>query len=147
MKTWIKDFFRRGFLAAWGGPVVWAIVYWILFCTGQVSQLHVNKVISELLTVTLLAFVAGGINAVYHVERLPLLTAILIHGGVLYLSYLVIYLFNGWLAMEGRAMLIFSTVFLLSYALIWAVIYLTTRKKTKAMNQKLAQFRKSCEET
>lgn len=142
MKNWIKDFFRRGFLSAWGGPVVWAVVYRILSCTGQVSQLHVNEVVSELLTVTLLAFVAGGLNAVYHIERLPLLTAIAIHGGVLYLSYLVIYLFNGWLAMEGRSMMIFSMVFLLGYALIWVGIYCSARSKAKAMNQKLINFHK-----
>ncbi len=123
--------------------MVWAVVYWILSCTGQVSQLHVGKVISELLTVTLLAFVAGGLNAVYHIERLPLLTAIAIHGGVLYLSYLVIYLFNGWLAMEGRAMMIFSSFFLLGYALIWTVIYCSARRKAKTMNQKLIKFQKT----
>ena len=140
MKKCIKEFVHRGLLAAWGGPVVWAIVYGILYRTGQVTRMPMDKVVTEILTVTLLAFLAGGVNTVYQIERLPLFTAILIHGGVLYLSYILIYLFNGWLAMEPRALVIFSIWFLLGYGLIWTGIYCSARRRTKAMNKKLASL-------
>ncbi|MBR4309244.1 MAG: DUF3021 domain-containing protein [Oscillospiraceae bacterium] len=143
MKQHIKEFFRMGFVAAWGGPAVLAVIYYVLFRTGQVTELPVDKLVPEILTVTLLAFLAGGINVVYRIERLPLFPAILIHGSVLYLAYIGIYLFNGWLVRETRPLLFFSFYFLAGYACIWVLIYLGTRRKTKSMNQKLSKVRET----
>ena len=137
MKNFLKDFFLRGLVAASFGPPVLAVIYWILGRTGAVESFPPNQVALGILTIELLALVVGGMSAIYQQERLPLASAILIHGGVLYAAYIVIYLVNGWLKRQVVPILVFSAIFLGGYALIWAFIYLFTRYRTKKINQSL----------
>ena len=83
---------------------------------------------------------------VYQIERLPLMAAILLHGTVLYISYLVTYLVNGWLKWGTAPILVFSVIFILGYLAVWAVIYIVTKKRTDSINAKLKQMRGSAEE-
>ena len=77
------------------GPMILAIVYLILQRQADVETLTVNQVCIGIVSLSALAFVAGGMNVIYQVEQLPLMVAILIHGGVLYISYMGTYLVNG----------------------------------------------------
>jgi hypothetical protein len=72
---------------------------------------------------------------IYTVESLPLPMAILIHAGVLYLDYLLIYLLNSWLPRSAIGM--FTAIFAAGYALVWLVIYLCIRANTKKINEKI----------
>lgn len=137
MKTFGKEFLLRGLLAASGGPVVLAIVYGILGTTGTVSHFSPNEVCMGILTVTLLAFIVAGMTAIYQLEQLPLICAILIHGAGLYIAYILIYLLNGWLKQQLIPIAIFTTVFIAGYAVIWLIIYAVTKSKTEQINQKL----------
>ena len=137
MKKFLSDFFLKGLIAAAFGPPVLAIVYWILGYTGAVKSFSPNEVALGILTIELLALVIGGMSAIYQQEQLPLATAILIHGGVLYAAYIVIYLINGWLQRKLMPILVFSAIFLTGYALIWAFIYLFNKQRTKKINENL----------
>lgn len=137
MKKFWSDFFLRGLIAAAGGPVVLAIIYGILGKTGTVSALSPNEVCMGILTITLLALVVGGMTAIYQVERLPLLCAILIHGGVLYGVYILTYLLNGWLVSRLVPILVFTGFFISGYAVIWFCIYLYHKQKTDTINRSL----------
>lgn len=137
MKKFVKEFLLRGLLAAGGGPVVLAIVYGILGATGTVSSLTPREVCLGILTVTLLAFIIAGLNAIYLIERLPLASAILLHGAGLYATYILIYLINGWLQQQLIPILIFTAVFIVGYAVIWCIIYAITKRKTQQLNRKL----------
>ena len=103
---------KRGLLASAGGPLVMAIVLFILGCNGTVETLDVFDVVKGILSVTLMAFIAAGITAVYQVEQLPLPIAIGLHCIALYFDYLLIYLFNGWLLNQLIPILIFTGSFL-----------------------------------
>ena len=137
MKKFLSDFFLRGLVAGSFGPPVLAIIYWILGATGAVESLSPGKVALGILTIELLALVVGGMSAIYQQEQLPLATAILIHGGVLYLTYIVIYLINGWLQHKLMPILIFSAIFIAGYALIWLFIYRFNKHRTRKINQNL----------
>lgn len=137
MKKFVSDFFLRGLIAASGGPLVLAIIYGILGATGTVSTLSPREVCLGIVAVTLLALVVGGMNAIYQVERLPLITAILIHGATLYAVYILIYLINGWLLTQLTAIAIFTAVFVAGYAVIWLCIYCITKSRTRRLNRKL----------
>lgn len=137
MKTFWKEFFLRGLLAASGGPVVLAIIYGILGATGEVTQLDPGTVCFGFLTVTLLAFIIAGMTAIYQMEQLPLPTAILTHGAVLYAAYIIIYLLNGWVKRQLLPILVFTGVFIAGYALIWLIIYCITKSKTEKLNKML----------
>ena len=137
MKKCVMEFVRRGLMAAAGGPVILAIIYGILGAAGVIETLTPWEVCKGVLSITLMAFIAGGITMVYTVERLPLISAILIHAGVLYLDYLMIYLVNNWLARNLTAFGVFTAIFAAGYAVVWAFIYFVTKAKTDQVNRKL----------
>lgn len=137
MKKFVLEFLRRGFIAAGVGPIVLAIVYLILQQSADVSTLTVHEVCIGILSLTALAFIAGGMNSIYQVERLPLMTAILIHGGVLYIGYLGTYLLNDWLDFGVIPIIVFTAVFVVGYIVIWAIIYSIIRRNTAKLNEML----------
>lgn len=137
MKTYVKDFVLRGLICAAGGPLVLAIIYGILGATGAVAVLTPQEVCLGIITVSLLAFIAAGCTTLYQIERLSVFMAALIHGGVLYVAYAVIYLVNGWLAQQLVAFLVFTGVFVGGYGLVWLVIYLVTKHAAEKLNRQL----------
>ena len=137
MKKFWKEFLLRGLLAAGGGPVVLAIVYGILDATGTVTQFAPGEVCMGILTVTLLAFTVAGMTAIYQMEQLPLPIAILLHGGALYIAYILIYLLNGWLQRSLIPILVFTGIFIVGYALIWLIVYWVERTKAEKLNKML----------
>ena len=143
MKKNILEFFRRGFVACGFGPVVLAVLYLILQHKAEIEVLTVNQVCLGIFSLSALAFIAGGMNVIYQIERLPLMVAILIHGGVLYISYLVTYLLNDWLEWGAIPILVFSGIFIFGYLMIWAIIYCIIRKRTERLNEILKQKQQS----
>ena len=137
MKKFFSNFILRGLIAASFGPPVLAVIYWILGATGAVESFSPDEVALGILTIELLALVIGGMTTIYQQEQLPLASAILIHGGVLYLTYIVIYLINGWLQRQLMPILVFSVIFVAGYALIWLFIYLFNKHRTKKINRSL----------
>ena len=69
MNRFVKEFFRRGMLFAWGGPAVVAIVWLILGKTGQLEALRTGEAALGVLSSTVLAFVAAGITTVYQLAQ------------------------------------------------------------------------------
>ena len=137
MKKNIMEFLRRGSAACGLGPMILALLYWIMHQRGVLQTLTVHEVCTGILSLSALAFIAGGMNIVYQIERLPLMTAILIHGCVLYGSYLLTYLVNGWLERSILPILVFSAIFVIGYLVIWAIIYAIIRKNTRQLNESL----------
>ena len=125
------------------GPVVLAIVYLILKQVAAVDTLTVHQVCIGILSLSVLAFIAGGMNAVYQIERMPLMTAILIHGVVLYVGYLGTYLINDWLDFGVIPMIVFTAIFVVGYIVIWAVIYSIIRRNTARLNEILKKKQQS----
>ena len=146
MKRFVSEFFRRGLTACGFGPIILAVLYLILHYKGTVETLSVNQVCIGIFSMTLLAFVAGGMNAVYQIERLPLMIAILIHGAILYVSYLATYLLNDWLDWGWIPVLVFSGIFIVGYLAIWAVIYSVIKRNTKKLNKMLKEKQQTINE-
>ena len=86
MKKFWKEFLFRGLLCASGGPIVLAIIHGILGATGTVATVSTQEICVTFLSITLLAFIAAGMTAIYQLEQLPLPIMILLHGGALYLA-------------------------------------------------------------
>lgn len=146
MKKIVLEFFHRGMVACGFGPIVLAVLYLVLHRQGVIETLTVDQVCLEIFTISALAFVVGGMNVIYQVERLPLMVAILIHGGVLYASYLVTYLVNGWLEKDATPILTFTGIFALGYLVVWAVIYFVTKRNTEKVNELLKQKQQQVED-
>ena len=135
MKRIISEFFRRGMAACGLGPLVLAVLYWIL----DPQTLTAREVCTGIVSLSALAFVAGGMNVLYQLERLPLMAAVTIHGVVLYICYLATYLLNGWLEEDATPILVFTGIFVLGYLAIWAVIYSIIKRRTERLNRILKE--------
>ena len=146
MKKFVLELLRRGLIASGIGPIVLAVVYLILQQTAAVETLSVNQVCIGIFSITALAFIAGGMNSIYQIERLPLMVAILIHGGVLYIGYLGTYLLNDWLDFGALPIIVFSAVFVVGYIVIWAIIYSIIKRNTEKLNQTFKEKQKSVSE-
>ena len=145
MRKTVLEFFRRGLVACGVGPIILAILYLILQRQAGVETLTVDQVCLGIFSLSALAFIAGGMNAIYQIERLPLMTAILIHGGVLYISYLTTYLLNDWLQRDMISVMVFSGIFAVGYLTIWAIIYFIIKRRTEQLNEILRQKQKDAE--
>lgn len=146
MKKIVLDFILRGLVACGFGPIALAILYLVLQGSGVINTLTVNEVCIGILSLSALAFVSGGTNAIYKLERLPLMVAILIHGTVLYVCYLATYLINNWLALGTTPILVFSLIFVVGYFVIWVIIYSIIKMNTKKINRILKQKQQTANE-
>ena len=145
MKRNVMEFVRRGFIACGFGPLVLAVLYLVLQRHASLETLSVNQVCTGIFSLSALAFIAGGMNVVYQIERLPLMGAILIHGIVLYISYLGTYLINGWLEWGKTPIVVFSGIFVFGYLLIWVGIYSITKRNTEKINRILKEKQENIE--
>ena len=134
MKKILPDFLRRGLASLGFGPLILAVVYLISGRCAGVQTLTVEEVVIGIFSLSALAFVAGGMNVIYQIEQLPLMKAIALHGSVLYVSYLLTYLLNGWLQQGWMPILVFTAIFIAGYLAIWAVIYFMIKRNTEQVN-------------
>ena len=137
MRKYVVEFLKRGMTFCFGGPLVLAIVYGILGLVGAVESFTVGEVVTGIFSSTLLAFIAAGVTVIYTIDKLSPFSAALIHGVVLYLDYILLYLFNGWLQSSLKPIMIFTVCFILGYLIIWAIVFVATRKCTKKLNESL----------
>jgi hypothetical protein len=137
MKKFWKEFLFRGLICAAGGPMVLAVIYGILGATGAVEAFSPREVCTGIVTITLLAFIAAGMTAIYQMEQLPLPMMILLHGGGLYIAYILTYLINGWLQNSLIPILVFTGIFVAGYALVWLIIYCVEKNKADKLNKLL----------
>ena len=133
MKAFLKEFFKRGFISAWGGPFVLAIIYFIVGKLENVRSIPIDEVSLGILSITFMAFTAGGITAIYQNDFLPIASSILIHAAVLYFDYLIMYLLNDWLPRSEIG--IFTAIFVAGFAIIWVIIYFCSKRKIDSLNK------------
>ena len=133
MKLFIKEFLKRGFVSAWGGPFVLAIIYFIVGKIENIENIPINEVSLGIISIMIMAFTAGGITAIYQSEKVPIASSILIHAAVLYLDYLIMYLLNDWIPRSEIG--IFTAIFAVGFAIIWVIIYFFSKRKIDSLNK------------
>ena len=133
MKAFFKEFLKRGFISAWGGPFVLAIIYFIVGKTENIQNIPINEASLGIISITIMAFMAGGITAIYQNDALPLVSSIMIHAAVLYLDYLIMYLLNDWIPRSEIG--IFTAIFAVGFAIIWVIIYFFSKRKIDSLNK------------
>lgn len=133
MKTFLKQFSIRGLMFAGLGPIIYAIA---VLLDGD-SALNALVVFKGIITIYLMVFIVAGSSCIWQIERLGVSIAILIHGGILYLCYLITYLVNGWLEKNLSVIGIFTIIFVVGYLLIVMMIYLAEKRRAKSLNMRL----------
>ena len=137
MNKYAKEFLRRGALFAGLGPIVAAIVFYVLSRTLADFSLSGGQVLTAVVSTYLLAFVQAGASVFHQIDRWSLPKAMLCHLGLLYVAYVSCYLLNSWIPFEWTVIGIFTAVFAAGYLAIWLITYLSVRAVGRRMNQQL----------
>lgn len=137
MKEFIRNFIKSGLQAAGFGPLILVIFYYIYSVTINFHTISVQDVNKNIVSSLLLAFIAGGINAIFKVERIPLGLATTIDAIVIYLDYLLFYVLNDWIKLQIIPFLVFTGIYIIGYLIIWLCIYHQVKNQVQKLNQKL----------
>lgn len=137
MKKIVSKFFMRGLMASGFGPLVYGIVMLILYLCNVETTSSGMDIFKGIISTYLLAFMVAGFTVIWEIERLGLGFAILIHGTVLYICYLLMYLINNWIGKDLTSIGIFSAIFVGGYVIIWIIIFITEKIKAKKLNKNL----------
>ena len=111
------------------------IVIFIIETCGVNAMQDGSMILKAILSTYMMAFICAGASVIWQNERLGLGYSALIHGTVIYISYLITYLLNGWLDHDKIGQ--FSIIFISGYIIIWLIIFITEKLKAKKLNQQL----------
>lgn len=137
MKKYIKDFVIRGLMAMGGGPLVYGIVMFILYLCNVDTTVDGVTIFKSIISLSIMAFIIAGSSIVWQIDKLGLGFASLIHGSLLYVCYLIVYLLNNWIEKEIISFIVFTAIYIVTYTLIWLIVYLTEKHKAKKLNKSL----------
>ena len=137
MNTYLKSFLHRGLVFGGFGPIVCAIVFFIISLTVEDFSLDGGTILLAVVSTYLLAFIQAGVSVFNQIEEWPLAKSLLLHFLTLFVSYSACYLVNSWIPFEPMVIAIFAAVFVLTYLVIWLTVYAIVRATGKALNEKL----------
>ena len=137
MKEYVKAFFLRGLVFGGFGPIILAVVYFILSFTVTDFVLSGDVVFLATVSVYLLAFVQAGASIFNQIESWSIGKSMLVHLSVLYCAYMLCYLVNTWIPFELVAVLIFTAIFVVVYGAVWLTVFLIVRSTSKKLNQRI----------
>ena len=136
MKQYVKQFFARGFAFAGLGPLVCAIVLFIVDITTG-ATLSGSDVCLAVFSTYLLAFVQAGASVFNQIEEWPIAKSLFFHFFSIYAVYVFVYLINAWIPRLPIVVAIFTGIFIVTYAVVWLTVYLCVRAHAKRLNARL----------
>lgn len=137
MNKYIKEFFHRGLMFSGFGPIVLGIIYAILSYTVEGFSLSGVQALLAIVSTYLIAFVQAGATVFNQIDHWSLPKSMLCHFGSIYLVYVISYLINTWIPFDINVVLIFTAIFVVSYFVVWIIVYLCIKTASKKMNCKL----------
>ena len=137
MKKYVKEFFLRGMMFGGFGPIVLAIIYYIVSIVDTNTVFEGKEILSGIISVYLLAFVHAGASVFNQIEEWGINKSIGVHFATLYVAYSVCYLTNTWIPFETKTFAIFTGIFVAVYAVVWTIVYLCVRKSGKKISDRL----------
>ena len=140
MNKYVKAFLHRGLIFAGFGPITLAIVYLILqLCNVEVA-LNGFQVCLGIVTTFLIAFVHAGSSVFPQIEKWGTFKSAFFQGISLYLVYTIGYLLNSWIPLNPIVIIIYTSIFIGAFTILWVIIYLVAKKSTNQMNKKLNEI-------
>lgn len=137
MNKYLKQFLHRGLIFGGFGPVILAIIYFIISKTVNNFAFSGKEVMLGIISVYLLAFLQAGATVFNQIEHWPITKSLLFHFSTLYVAYVLCYVLNSWIPFIPEVLIIFTLVFVLIYFVIWFTVYISVKTFSKKANQKL----------
>lgn len=141
MNKYVKMFLHRGLMFSGLGPIVAGIVYVCIEASCTVLALTGIEFFTAVLTTYIIAFVHAGSSVFPQIEGWPLIKSIFFQWFSIYAVYTIGYLINSWIPLNPIVILIYTGCFIGAFSIIWIIIYLTTKKVTRKMNDQLNQMK------
>ena len=135
--NYVKQFFIRGVAFAGLGPIIAGFVYWMIDRNLPDFTLTGWQVFLAVVTTYFLAFVQAGSSVYEQIESWSPAKSALIHLGCIYAAYILTYLVNSWIPFKWEVILIFTAIFVLTFALIWIIVFFITKGTARKLNGKL----------
>ena len=137
MNRYLKSFLQRGLIFGGFGPIISGVVYLVLDrCVPHVAVSGTDLFVI-ILSTYLLAFIHAGASIFNQIEHWPIAKSLLCHFGSLYVTYLLCYMINRWIAFELSIVLIFTAIFVAGYAVVWLTVFIVTKITEKKLNAKI----------
>lgn len=137
MNKYVKEFLHRGLMFGGFGPIILAIIYFILSKTLDNFTLSGTEVLLGIISTYLLAFIQAGVSVFNQIEHWPLAKCLLCHLVSLYLAYSLCYVANTWIPFEPKVLLIFTVIFMAIYFIVWGIVCFIVKTTSKNLNAKL----------
>lgn len=137
MNKYVKEFFLRGLMFGGFGPIILAIIYFIVSKIHPETVLNGTEILLGVISVYLLAFIHAGASVFNQIEEWGLNKSIACHFGTLYVAYSFCYLVNTWIPFDIKIFGIFTAVFIAIYFVVWIIVYLSVRNCSKKLNTKI----------
>lgn len=137
MNKYLKEFLHRGLMFGGFGPIILAIVYFILSKSIENFSLSGKEILLGTVSVYLLAFLQAGATVFNQIEHWPITKSLLCHFTTLYIAYILCYVINSWIPFIPQVLIIFTVIFVLIYLVIWVTVYLSVKAFSKKANQKI----------
>ncbi len=137
MNRYVKEFFHRGLMFGGFGPIILAVIYYILSKTVSGFALSGSEILVGTISVYLLAFVQAGASVFNQIEHWSLPKSLLCHFSTLFVSYSLCYILNSWIPFEPMVLAIFALIFVAVYFIIWFTVYFIAKSTGKKLNARL----------
>ncbi|MBQ8896247.1 MAG: DUF3021 domain-containing protein [Clostridia bacterium] len=135
MKSYVKEFFKRGMAFGGFGPIIAGIVFFAVDCSLDNFSLSGGEVLTAIIFTYLLAFVQAGASVFNQIEHWPITKSLLFHFLTFYVAYIACYLANSWIPFDHTVVLIFTAIFAVGYFVIWFTVYFIARATGKKLNK------------
>ncbi len=135
----LKKFLLRGCLFAGLGPIVAGIVYLILSFSIKNFSLSGPEVFIAIISTYALAFIHAGASVFNQIENWGITKSLFLHLITLYIAYVGCYLVNSWIPFNWVVITIFTAIFIITYFIIWSIVYICIKITCKKFNKKLME--------
>lgn len=140
MNRYLKTFLLRGLTFAGFGPIIFAIIVYILSQTKQNIELSGAELLLAIVSIYLLAFFQAGASVFNQIESWPITKSMLFHFSTIYIAYVLCYIINSWIPFDIIVVLFFTLIFVLTYFVIWTVVYFSVKSAEKKLNRSLKKI-------
>ncbi len=137
MNKYLRSFLHRGLVFGGFGPIVVAVIYFILDNTIESFSLNGREMFCAIISTYIIAFVQAGASVFNQIEHWSLMKSLLIHFSTLYVVYVSSYLVNSWIPFLPEVLILFTLIFVIVYFVIWITVFVSVKITSKKMNIEL----------
>ena len=137
MNKYVKEFLHRGLMFSGFGPIIVGIVYICISNSVDNFTLTASEVCMAIVSMYIVAFLQAGASVFNQIDNWSVPKSTLFHFLTIYVAYVGTYLLNRWIPFNINYIIIFTSILVVIYLVIWISVAITIRATSKRLNSKL----------